>query len=711
MFADMRYKDKNDHVDIPGYGAIFMSNTGTKKECFQRKLLGLPLAQSNFVLHVKKGMILFLFEFEKRQLHGVFRATSNGEIDIEPNAFKSSGKRFPAQVCFTHVWKCNPLAEYEFMDAIRDNYFSGKKFKFGLSKDQVYKLITLFHSKRIPKKPTEGDSRFGGNRKNIRDRIRFIEEEDEVKEVDDHGYRTLMDERKQKVNRKRFLTNYISQEDDFGKISVVARNEENFQMDKNKYFRDDNRIQDDYHSPHNLGRGSQNQMIDDGGYFGHETVESQQRTLTEHPLSKPIGTTDVWINPSYDPRRSNEHPPYEPIGTDLSHFNQNNSDFIPIPEVTEQYQHPFEFNNIEDKYERGFPYSTSCDPSLITIHTPYDPEVPDFIHKPYDPEVPEFCHKSSYFAPGPGSSPVYPNETIPYHSQNKHSELGKLRSKHVRKVSVFDRLTKAPEVQKHKQEVESDEKDDLDASVNKVMKMLEKIVSSPIKTTRKRKSSFKQDDDDKITLGKIKIVDYELPNIESDEYEGIEGDESVIEETRVVDFKRRKKKNKNLDDESKVGGTESDVGKRRKLIRPVFVKNDTSLKVDCYLAKSVSQKSSIEGEVCKRVENNVNVENCQVLKEQPQEKHDFDDVARVQGEVSSQVEENVNVENCQILEKHGLDDVARVEGEVSSKGEENVNVENCKVVEEQPQEKHGLDDVARVESLKAEKKMCGWIEG
>ncbi|KAI3752547.1 hypothetical protein L2E82_24581 [Cichorium intybus] len=40
------------------------------------------------------------------------------------------------------------------------------------------------------------------------------------------------------------------------------------------------------------------------------------------------------------------------------------------------------------------PNSTYCDPSMITMHTPYDPEVP------------EFCHKSSYFAPGPGSSPM-----------------------------------------------------------------------------------------------------------------------------------------------------------------------------------------------------------------------------------------------------------------------------------------------------------------
>lgn len=104
---DMGYRSNIVPGELPGYGAIFMSNSGTKKECFQRKLFGLPLAQSDFVLHVKKGMFLFLFEFEKRQLHGVFRATSNGEIDIEPHAFRSSQKCFPAQVLVSTFYTAN----------------------------------------------------------------------------------------------------------------------------------------------------------------------------------------------------------------------------------------------------------------------------------------------------------------------------------------------------------------------------------------------------------------------------------------------------------------------------------------------------------------------------------------------------------------------------------------------------------------------------
>jgi len=86
----------------PEYGAIFMSNNSTRKECLSRKLFGLPIGLGGFVKHVKAGMMLFLFEFEKRELHGVFQACSDGAINIEPNAFRSSGKQFPAQVLGIH---------------------------------------------------------------------------------------------------------------------------------------------------------------------------------------------------------------------------------------------------------------------------------------------------------------------------------------------------------------------------------------------------------------------------------------------------------------------------------------------------------------------------------------------------------------------------------------------------------------------------------
>lgn len=84
--------------DVPEFGAIFMANTETKKVCFEQRIFGLPSSQANFVKQVKAGMVLFLFEYEKRQMFGVYQATSDGIINHTPHAFSSLGRQFPAQV-------------------------------------------------------------------------------------------------------------------------------------------------------------------------------------------------------------------------------------------------------------------------------------------------------------------------------------------------------------------------------------------------------------------------------------------------------------------------------------------------------------------------------------------------------------------------------------------------------------------------------------
>ncbi|EHA8587238.1 hypothetical protein COCNU_scaffold001677G000060 [Cocos nucifera] len=130
-------------------GAIFMCNRMTKKECLERKLFGLPSRQAGFLKKVKAGMLLFLFEHEERKLYGVFEATSDGALNIIPNAFLSSGKSYPAQILFKRIWFCKPLSEDEFGDAIKENYYQPYKFEFGLSYDQVLRLIHLFSLKKI----------------------------------------------------------------------------------------------------------------------------------------------------------------------------------------------------------------------------------------------------------------------------------------------------------------------------------------------------------------------------------------------------------------------------------------------------------------------------------------------------------------------------------------------------------------------------------
>lgn len=90
--------NKLDRYGSTFVGAILMSNRTTKHEYLQRKLFGLPSSKAKFVKQIKAGMLLFLFEYEERKLYGVFEATSDGAMNIEPNAFLSGGKSFPAQV-------------------------------------------------------------------------------------------------------------------------------------------------------------------------------------------------------------------------------------------------------------------------------------------------------------------------------------------------------------------------------------------------------------------------------------------------------------------------------------------------------------------------------------------------------------------------------------------------------------------------------------
>jgi hypothetical protein len=100
-------KNKGSGI-FPEHGAIFMSNRSTLKECFERSLFGLPGNFSDFVKNVKAGMILFLFEFEERKLHGVFEAITDGGMNIAPHAYVSSGKQFPAQVVIYTFILCLP---------------------------------------------------------------------------------------------------------------------------------------------------------------------------------------------------------------------------------------------------------------------------------------------------------------------------------------------------------------------------------------------------------------------------------------------------------------------------------------------------------------------------------------------------------------------------------------------------------------------------
>ncbi|MCO5573052.1 hypothetical protein L7F22_026817 [Adiantum nelumboides] len=129
------------------YGAIFMCNRRTWKECLGQCLFGLPIGKKSLVEKVVPGMKLFLFEYVHRQLWGIFEAISYGGMDIIPDAY--TGGSFPCQVRVNVPEDCVALHEEEFYNALKDNYFSAEKFHFDLNRRQVCHLTSLFERKYL----------------------------------------------------------------------------------------------------------------------------------------------------------------------------------------------------------------------------------------------------------------------------------------------------------------------------------------------------------------------------------------------------------------------------------------------------------------------------------------------------------------------------------------------------------------------------------
>ncbi|KAL9231464.1 hypothetical protein vseg_006691 [Gypsophila vaccaria] len=145
-------------------GLIFACKKTTFKECFSKKLFGLPGAHISYVQKVTPGMPLFLFNCTDRKLFGIFEAVSSGQMNIDKHAWTSEASeltQFPAQVRIKIRMSCLPLVEEQFKPIIIKNYFNQQDpnlFWFELDQNQTQQLISVFSANPFSQSTSEQSS-------------------------------------------------------------------------------------------------------------------------------------------------------------------------------------------------------------------------------------------------------------------------------------------------------------------------------------------------------------------------------------------------------------------------------------------------------------------------------------------------------------------------------------------------------------------------
>jgi len=110
------YETEVEKEARPPNGYVFLCNYRTERECLEKKLFGAPKSEWNRLSQVKEGDILFLLNYQSNRLHGVFEATTDGTLNIEPYAFDGY---FPAQVRVRRKMRCPSLDEVALLPIIK----------------------------------------------------------------------------------------------------------------------------------------------------------------------------------------------------------------------------------------------------------------------------------------------------------------------------------------------------------------------------------------------------------------------------------------------------------------------------------------------------------------------------------------------------------------------------------------------------------------
>ena len=123
-------------------GYIFLCNDNTESECLDKNLFGGTEKYGPRVRGISTGDQVYLYNRDKSVLHGIFTATSQPNLEIDPNAWNGA---FPYQIRVKRIENCKPLSRYEIAPTLlrpdRANRPTGR-----LTEVEVKELDALFHS-------------------------------------------------------------------------------------------------------------------------------------------------------------------------------------------------------------------------------------------------------------------------------------------------------------------------------------------------------------------------------------------------------------------------------------------------------------------------------------------------------------------------------------------------------------------------------------
>ncbi|KAI3830700.1 hypothetical protein MKX03_009901 [Papaver bracteatum] len=137
-------------------GVILGCTRDTMQECLTNKIFGLPASHYSYIRKIQPGLPLFLFNYSDRKMHGIFEATSHGEMNINPYGWSEDGQeltKYPAQVRVCVRNQCKFLLEEKYKPILIENYYTEDFFWFELDHTQTRNLISLFVPLVIAKKP------------------------------------------------------------------------------------------------------------------------------------------------------------------------------------------------------------------------------------------------------------------------------------------------------------------------------------------------------------------------------------------------------------------------------------------------------------------------------------------------------------------------------------------------------------------------------